>query len=41
MVINKCNQLIQWKHTHMEWVNILYGKKKKSSELIYQNELAN
>ena len=33
-MIKEYNQLIQYKHTHMEWKKILYGRKKKLSKLI-------
>ena len=32
-MIKEYNQLIQYKHTHMEWKKI-YGRKKKLSKLI-------
>ena len=33
MMIKEFNQLIQYKHMYMEWVKILYVKKKKSNGL--------
>ena len=37
MMIKECNQLIQWKHTYTEWINISYGRKKNWNILKKQN----
>ena len=34
MMIKEYNQLIHQKHMHMEWAEILYGRKKKLNKLI-------